>query len=92
MEPNNLYLMILPLIHISVSPNLGFGLTEQTLTLIPSKDWATQFFPDEVETYIATFENRAKLYLTGGHVKGYEIHPEPTDDGRVIVRVVQNVG
>jgi hypothetical protein len=92
MQSNELYLVVLPLIHVSVSPTLGFGLTEQTLTLMPSRDFATQFFTDEVDGYIATFENRANKHLTGGHVKGYEIQKEPTDDGRWVVRVIQNVG
>jgi hypothetical protein len=91
MEPNELYLVVLPLIHISVSPTLGFGMTEQTLTLMPSKEFATQFFPDEVDGYIATFENRAKQYLTGGHVTGYKVEKLPTDDGRFVVKVIQNV-
>ena len=81
---NELFLAVLPLIHTSS------GLTEQTLTLFPDRDFATEFFPDEVGGYIATFENRIK-YLTGGHVTGYDIHQEQTEDGRVIVRVVQNV-
>lgn len=91
MEPNELYLVVLPLIHISVNPTFGFGMTEQTLTLMPSREFATQFFPDEVDGYIATFENRANQYLTGGHVKGYEVKKEPTDDGRWVVKVIQNV-
>ena len=36
------------------------------------------------------FKSREEL-LIGGHVKGYAYFKEPTDDGRVIVRVVQNV-
>src|SRR5271165_7205483 len=91
MPSNDLYLAVLPLIHISANPSLGFGLTEQTLTLFPDKSWATEFFPNEVEDYIRTFEARANKYLTGGNVIGYEVHKEPTDDGRVIVRVTQRV-
>jgi len=89
MEPNELYLVVLPLIHMS--PTFGFGSTEQTLTLMPSREFATQFFADEVDGYIATFENRANQYLTGGHVKGYEVTKEPTDDGRWVVKVIQRV-
>ena len=88
MPNNELYLVVLPLIHLSNNP--PFGLTEETLTLLPEKKFATEFFPDEVAGYVATFENRIQL-LTGGHVTGYEIHREVTDSGRVIVRVVQNV-
>jgi len=90
MPTNKLYLTILPLIHVSVNQAMGFGLTEQTLTLFPDRNFATEFFPDEVDGYIATFEHRQK-YLTGGHVTGWEIHKEPTADGRVVVRVIQHV-
>ncbi len=87
MPSNELYLAVLPLIHLGTE----FGRTEETLTLFPDRNFATEFFPDEVEGYIATFKNRMNLF-TGGHVTGYEIHPEKTDDGRrVIVRIVQNV-
>jgi hypothetical protein len=83
---NELYLVVLPLVHVSS------GLTEQTLTLLPSKDLATEFHPNEVNQYLEMFRDRANKYLIGGHVVGYEFHQETTDDGRVIVRVVQNVG
>jgi len=88
MPSNELYLAVLPLIHLG---RTDFGKTEETLTLFPDIDFATKFFPDEVDGYIATFENRIKL-LTGGHVKDYKISQEPTEDNRVIVKVVQNVG
>jgi len=88
MLTNELYLVVLPLIHMSKT--FGFGAVEQTLTLFPDRKFATEFFPDEVEGYIATFRNRLDL-LTGGHVKGYEINSEPTEDGRVVVKVIQNV-
>jgi hypothetical protein len=83
---NELYLVVLPLIRLGQE----FGRTEHMLTLLPDRNFATAFFPDEVDGYIATFRNRAGL-LTGGHVTGYEIHPEPTDDGRIVVRVVQEL-
>ncbi|MGH7746548.1 MAG: hypothetical protein ACREQ5_17575, partial [Candidatus Dormibacteria bacterium] len=71
-KSNELYLAVLPLIHITPTQSLGFGLTEQALTLFSDKNFATEFFPDEVEGYIATFKSRADMYLTGGHVTGYE--------------------
>lgn len=70
----------------------NFGMTEQVLTLMPDRSFATEFFPDEAATYIQTFKWRADKYLTGGHVTGYEFKQEPTASGRVIVRVIQNVG
>jgi hypothetical protein len=91
MASNELYLAVLPLVHISYNQFLGYGLTEETLTLFPEKSFATEFSPDEVDSYIQAFESRAAKYLTGGRVTGYELHKEQADDGRVIVRVVQNV-
>jgi hypothetical protein len=90
MASNVLYLAILPLIHVSASPVLGFGFTEETLTLVPDKNFATEFFEDEVDGYIVTFKNHEK-YLTGGHVIRFEVNKEPAVNGRVIVRVVQHV-
>ena len=84
MPSNELYLTVLPLIH------LGNGLTEQSLTVFPDRNFATEFFIDEVDHYIKMFKSREEL-LIGGHVKGYAYFKEPTDDGRVIVRVVQDV-
>jgi len=83
---NELYLAVLPLVHLDT------GRTEQTLTLFPEKAFATEFFKDEVELYITMFKSRANKYLVGGHVKAYEFHAETKQNGRVIVRVVQDVG
>ena len=88
MPTNDLYLAVLPMVHLSER----FGLTEQFLTVFPNREFATEFFADEVDTYVSTFERRANKYLIGGHVKSYSFHKEPASDGRVIVRVVQNVG
>jgi hypothetical protein len=88
---NELYLAIAPLIFIGGNGPLGFGLTEQAITLYPDKKFATKFSKEEVDKYILTFENRANKYLMGGNVTGYKIVPEPTEDGRVIVRVTQHV-
>jgi len=84
---NVLYLVVLPMIHLGTN---NFGLTESFLTLLPTKEFATEFFDDEVQGYVKTFENRQK-YLTGAHVTGYKIDLVPTESGRVIVRVVQYV-
>lgn len=90
MPSNVLYLAILPIIHVSNTQFFGFGLTEEILTLFPDKTFATEFFPDEVDGYVETFNNRLK-FMTGGHVKSWSVIKEPTADGRVIVRVVQHV-
>lgn len=82
---NELYLTVLPVIH------LNSGATEQILTLTADKNNASEFFPDEVDTYIGFFKNRIQ-YLVGGHVKGYTLTPEQTARGLVVVRVTQHVG
>jgi hypothetical protein len=83
---NDLYLVVLPLMHLST------GLAEQTLTLLPNREFATEFFADEVDGYIEFFKNRANKYMTGGHVTDYQTFKQETHDGqRFIVRVVQNV-
>jgi hypothetical protein len=87
MPENILYLAVLPVVRMGIE----FGRTEQILTLLPMEELATQFFPDEVEGYVLTFQRRANEYLVGGHVQSYEFQTRPTSDGRVIVRVVQNV-
>jgi hypothetical protein len=84
---NELYIVVLPMIHFG---GQSHGLTEQVLTLMPDRNFATRFFQDEVTIYIMTFKNRLK-YLTSGHVKSYDFYEESEDDGRVVVRVIQNV-
>jgi hypothetical protein len=82
---NELYLMVMPAIH------LNSGATEQILTLTADKTNASEFFPDEVDVFIGFFKQRIQ-YLVGGHVKGYTLTPEQTARGLVLVRVTQHVG
>ncbi len=88
MPSNELYLVVLPIIHLTQA----FGLTEQILTLLPGREMATEFYRDEVDGYIATFKNRANQYLIGGHVKRYDAELQDIGDNRVVVKVVQVVG
>jgi hypothetical protein len=88
MPRNELYLCVLPIIHLTET----FGLTEQVLTLLPGREMATEFYRDEADSYVATFRNRANKYLTGGHVKSYDVVIEDIGESRVVVKVVQNVG
>jgi hypothetical protein len=85
---NELYFVVLPTVQIGGNTH---GLTTQVLTLMPDKNFATRFFDDEVEAYIATFKNRLNLFI-GGHVKGYDFFKEFQGDGRVVVKVIQLVG
>ncbi len=79
---NILYLVVLPLI------NLETGRVEQTMTLLPDRNFATEFFPEEVDGFVAMFQNRIK-HLVGGHVTGYSLNKQQTPDGRIVVKVEQ---
>jgi hypothetical protein len=87
MASNELYLAVLPVVHLAANQ---YGLTEQVITLLPGREHATEFFPDEVHDYLNIFERRTK-YLVGGHVTGYEFKIDVQPNGRVIVKVAQNV-
>jgi hypothetical protein len=65
---NVLYFSVFPQIVVS---GTSFGRTEQVLTLVPDRNFASAFFPEEVDTYIQVFRNR-EGYLVGGHVAGYD--------------------
>jgi hypothetical protein len=88
MAGNNLYLAILPFIYTSQT---RYGLVEEALTLFPDREFATEFFPEEAEKFMALFKARAEKHLVGGHVVNYDVSQEPIPGGRVIVKVVQNV-
>ena len=101
MPTNRLYLSVLPVIHLNPPPanymvvRMGmfkpFGMPEQILTLFPDRNFATEFYPDEVELYINAIQESTSNFLTGGHVTRYEFIRQPTDDGRVVVMVEQYV-
>jgi hypothetical protein len=82
---NELYLTVLPMIHMNT------GATEQVLTLTPERSFASEFFPDEVDTFVSFFKNRTQ-YLVGGHVTDYTLTKERTAQGLFVVRVTQHVG
>ena len=84
---NELFFVVLPQIVVSGG---DFGKTEQVLTLLPDRNFASEFFPEEVDTYVQVFQNRI-IHLSGGHVTGYYIEKQFTPSGRVVVRVTQHV-
>ncbi len=84
---NTLYMTILPMIQVD---GQAIGLTTQVLTLTPDLNFATRFFPDEVDNYALMFTHRTR-YLTGGHVKEYVLSKVRQTDGRIIVQVDQHV-
>jgi hypothetical protein len=83
---NELYLCALPLMRIFDSPQP----IEEFLTLYPDKNFATNFFPDEMTRTMDLLKRRL-LNMAGGHVIGYDVEQEPTEDGRFIIKVIQHV-
>lgn len=100
MPSNELYVAVLPLMRIpplSYGPRIRLpgvvrtsGSVEQFMTLFPSKEFASEFFPDEAEYYLDLVRSYVNS-ITGGRVIRYEVSPENTADGRIIVKVVQYV-
>lgn len=86
MADNVLYLAALPLFYVGPMPR-----AEEAFTLYPERDFATQFFPDELDRYLPKLSGLI-LQARGGRVQGYDIFQEDAGNGRVIVRVVQHVG
>jgi hypothetical protein len=100
---NVLYVAVLPLMRLppltygprtrlpGVNVVSSYGATvEQFMTLFPDKEFASEFFADEIDFYV----DAVRWYLkpiTGGHVIRYEVSTEETPDGRFIVKVVQHV-
>ena len=74
----------MPLIHLAT------GQTEQALSFFPDRNFATEFYADEVDTYLG-FVSKRLQYLEGGHIKDYEGDKEDAGGGRFIIRVRQNV-
>ena len=91
MASTELYLAVLPLVPVAEGNQMSGSPAKQVMTLFPEKKFATLFFPDQVEGYIQQFQFSAQLYLIGGHVIGYDFQKEVTRDGRLIVKVIQNV-
>jgi hypothetical protein len=86
---NELYLTVLPLVHFSKF--FAGEHIEEVMTLVPDRNFATEFFADEVDNYIRTFEAAANEKFTGGHVKSYKFEKKTTEEGRIYVVVTQNV-
>ncbi len=85
---NNLYLAVIPIVHLTER----YGFTEQVLTLFPDSQFATLFHPDEVDGYLNLFQSRAEKYLKGGNVISYKFEKENVvGTGLVRVQVIQNV-
>ena len=89
-DEGSLYLAVLPLVHYS--KHFSGETYEEVMTLVPDRNFATEFLLHEVDRYIDTFRNAAWPKLIG--------RPEPdrfvftkqqTVNGRVFVVAIQNV-
>ena len=83
---NDLYLAVLPLVHYS---RLFSGERyEEVMTLVPDRNFATEFKRDEVSRYIQTFRNAAEEKY-GGPVRLYNYETCDAGNDRVYVVVTQ---
>ena len=81
---NELYLAVLPLVHYS---RLFAGERfEEVMTLVPDRNFATEFHPQEVDRYVQTFRNAAEEKY-GGPLRQFNYQVVPVDNGRVYVVV-----
>ena len=85
-QDGDLFLAVLPLVHYS---RLFAGTSyEEVMTLLPDRNFATEFKPNEVDQYINAFREAAEEKL-GGPVRRYRYSKYWTDDQRVYVVVNQ---
>ena len=81
---NALYLAVLPLVHYS--RHFAGETFEEVMTLVPDRNFATEFLAGDVDRYIQTFRNAAEEKF-GGPVRRFKYDKHPTPDGRVVVVV-----
>jgi hypothetical protein len=81
---NDLYLAVLPLVHYS--RHFSGERFEEVMTLVPDRNFATEFSPVDVDTYIQTFRNAAEEKF-GGPIRRFAYTKYSTDDDHVFVVV-----
>lgn len=74
---NELYFVVMP--QISLSPAV-YGKVDQVLTLLPDRNFASEFLPNRVDGYLLVFQHREKYFL-GGDVTGYAYQKISTPSG-----------
>jgi len=87
---DDLYLAVLPLVHYS---KFFAGETyEEVMTLVPDRNFATEFLPQDVDKYIETFRNAARPKYTGRvEPDKFLFTKHDAGNGRVYVSATQNV-
>jgi len=81
---NDLYLAVLPLVHYS--RHFAGESFEEVMTLVPDRNFATEFSPDVVDLYILTFRSAAAPKY-GGPGRLFNFYKQNTEDGKVLVVV-----
>ncbi len=83
---NPLYLAVLPLVHYSRA--FGGATYEEVMTLVPDRNFATEFGADVVDLYINTFISASDEKFTGRTFRGYKFEKFGTGDGIHVYVVV----
>lgn len=83
----DLFIAVLPLVHYS--RHFAGATYEEVMTLVPDRNFATEFSAAEADLYINTFRDAAEEKL-GGPVRLFKYSKHLTDDGRVFVVVNQH--
>jgi hypothetical protein len=60
------------------------------MTLVPDRNFATEFPPDQVDNYIQAFKNAAEEKY-GGPVRVFDYVKHDAGNGRIYVAVTQHV-
>jgi hypothetical protein len=82
----DLFIAVLPLVHYS---RFFAGASyEEVMTLVPDRNFATEFNAQDVDQYINTFREAAEEKF-GGPMRVYRYSKHLADDGRVFVVVNQ---
>lgn len=83
---NDLYLAVLPLVHYS--RHFAGESFEEVMTLVPDRNFATEFSAADVDRYIQTFRNAAEEKY-GGPVRRFKYEKHLAPDGHVYVVVTK---
>lgn len=88
-KSGDLFLAVLPLVHYS---RHFAGISyEEVMTLVPDRNFATEFPPQYADTYIKTFREAAEEKF-GGPVRRFNYSKHEAENGRVFVVVNQYGG
>jgi hypothetical protein len=83
-EDGDLYLAVLPLVHYSRF--FSGERFEEVMTLVPDRNFATEFPVDEAPIYIQTFRNAAEE-KHGGPVRRFNYDAYDAGNGKVYIVV-----